>query len=130
VKHLETIWQKPDNGIWESRAGPPRHFTHSKVMAWVAFDRAIRSIEEFDLPWPVRRWRDIRAAIHDQVCSRGFDPEQNSFVQSYCSHALDASLLMIPMVGFLPPSDPRVRGDVGCNRKRSEMERICAALSC
>jgi GH15 family glucan-1,4-alpha-glucosidase len=111
VAHLEKIWDQPDDGIWEVRGGP-RHFTHSKVMAWVAFDRAVRSAEEFDLEGPLDRWRSIRAAIHKDVCDRGFDPAQNSFVQSYGAQALDASLLMIPMVGFLPPSDPRVRGTV------------------
>jgi GH15 family glucan-1,4-alpha-glucosidase len=111
VAHLEKIWDQPDDGIWEFRGGR-KHFTHSKVMAWVAFDRAVRSAEEFDLEGPLDRWRSIRAAIHKDVCERGFDPAQNSFVQSYGTQALDASLLMIPMVGFLPPSDPRVRGTV------------------
>jgi GH15 family glucan-1,4-alpha-glucosidase len=109
VAHLEKIWDQPDDGIWEVRGGR-KHFTHSKVMAWVAFDRAVRSAEEFDLQGPLERWRRIRAAIHKDVCDRGFDPAQNSFVQSYGAQALDASLLMIPMAGFLPPSDPRVRG--------------------
>jgi GH15 family glucan-1,4-alpha-glucosidase len=111
IAHLEKIWDQPDDGIWEVRGGR-KHFTHSKVMAWVAFDRAVRSAEEFDLQAPLDRWRSIRAAIHKDVCDRGFDPGQNSFVQSYGAQALDASLLMIPMVGFLPPSDPRVRGTV------------------
>jgi GH15 family glucan-1,4-alpha-glucosidase len=111
VAHLETIWQDPDDGIWEVRGGR-RHFTHSKVMAWVAFDRAIRSAEEFALEAPLDHWRRIRAEIHHQVCEHGFDPAQNSFVQSYGDTALDASTLLIPMVGFLPASDPRVRGTV------------------
>jgi len=109
IEHLATIWDQPDDGIWEVRGGR-KHFTHSKVMAWVAFDRAVRSIEEFGLEGPVDRWRGIRDAIHQQVCNRGFDDEQNSFVQSYGVAALDASLLLIPMVGFLPASDARVRG--------------------
>jgi GH15 family glucan-1,4-alpha-glucosidase len=109
ISHLETIWDQPDNGIWEVRGGR-RHFTHSKVMAWVAFDRAVRSAEEFGLEGPVGRWRAVRDRIHDEVCERGFDANQNSFVQSYGSTALDASLLLIPMVGFLPADDPRVRG--------------------
>jgi GH15 family glucan-1,4-alpha-glucosidase len=109
VAHLETIWDQPDDGIWEVRGGP-RHFTHSKVMAWVAFDRAVRSAKEFGLDAPLERWQSIRDAIHQQVCERGFDAAQNSFVQSYGVTALDASLLLIPMVGFLPPSDSRVRG--------------------
>lgn len=109
IAHLEKIWDQPDDGIWEVRGGR-KHFTHSKVMAWVAFDRVIRSAEEFGLEGPLDRWRRIRATIHEQVCERGFDSAQNSFVQSYGVTALDASLLLIPMVGFLPPADARVRG--------------------
>ncbi|MET0383655.1 MAG: glycoside hydrolase family 15 protein [Burkholderiaceae bacterium] len=109
VRHLETIWDQPDDGIWEVRGGR-RHFTHSKVMAWVAFDRAVRSATEFGLEAPIDRWSAIRDAIHEQVCARGFDAARNTFVQSYGSPALDASLLMIPLVGFLPPDDARVRG--------------------
>jgi GH15 family glucan-1,4-alpha-glucosidase len=117
MTHLEKIWEQPDDGIWEVRGGR-RHFTHSKVMAWVAFDRAVRSAEEFDLQAPLDHWRRIRAAIHKDVCDHGFDPVQNTFVQSYGATALDASLLMIPMVGFLPPSDPRVRGTVTAIEQR------------
>ena len=109
VAHLETVWEQPDEGIWEVRGGR-KHFTESKVMAWVAFDRAVRSAEEFKLNGPLEHWRTVRDAIHAQVCDRGFDPAQNSFIQSYGSTALDASLLLIPMVGFLPPTDPRIRG--------------------
>jgi GH15 family glucan-1,4-alpha-glucosidase len=109
VSHLETIWEQPDEGIWEVRGGR-KHFTHSKVMAWVAFDRAVRSAEEFGLEAPLDRWRAVRDRIHDEVCERGFDARQNSFVQSYGSTALDASLLLVPLVGFLPAADPRVRG--------------------
>jgi GH15 family glucan-1,4-alpha-glucosidase len=109
IEHLETIWDQPDDGIWEVRGGR-KHFTHSKVMAWVAFDRMVRSAEEFGLDGPVAHWRDIRDAIHKQVCEKGFDPAQNSFVQSYGVTALDASLLLMPIVGFLPSSDPRIRG--------------------
>ena len=90
----------------------PQHFTHSKVMAWVAFDRAVRSIEEFDLSGPLDRWRSIRSAIHDEVCARGFDPARNTFVQFFGATTLDASLLLIPLVGFLPADDPRVHGTV------------------
>jgi GH15 family glucan-1,4-alpha-glucosidase len=111
IDHLDTIWDQPDDGIWEVRGGR-KHFTHSKVMAWVAFDRAIRSAEEFGMEAPLDRWRKTRDAIHEQVCARGFDAERNSFVQSYGVKALDASLLLIPVVGFLPPSDPRVVGTV------------------
>jgi GH15 family glucan-1,4-alpha-glucosidase len=109
VDHLATCWDQPDEGIWEVR-GEPRHFTHSKVMAWVAFDRAVRSATEFGLDAPVDKWREVRDAIHAQVCERGFDASLGSFVQSYGSQALDASLLQIPLVGFLPPEDARVRG--------------------
>ena len=111
VGHLETIWNEPDDGIWEVRGGR-RHFTHSKVMAWVAFDRIVRSATEFGLEGPVDHWRAVRDAIHRQVCERGFDAAQGSFVQSYGSPALDASLLLIPVVGFLPPDDARIRGTV------------------
>jgi GH15 family glucan-1,4-alpha-glucosidase len=111
VTHLEKIWEQPDDGIWEVRGGR-KHFTHSKVMAWVAFDRAVRSAEEFHLDAPLDRWRRIRDAIHAQVCERGFDCARNAFVQSYGETALDASLLLIPMVGFLPPTDARVLGTV------------------
>ena len=117
VLHLETIWREPDEGIWEVRGGA-KHFTHSKVMAWVAFDRAVRSIEEFDLPGPLEHWRRIRSEIHDEVCQRGFDPQQNSFVQSFGATDLDASLLLIPLVGFLPPDDDRVRGTVAAIERR------------
>jgi GH15 family glucan-1,4-alpha-glucosidase len=120
VTHLETIWDQPDDGIWEVRGGR-RHFTHSKVMAWVAFDRAVRSAEEFGLDAPLDRWRAMRDRIHDEVSDRGFDANQNSFVQSYDSTALDASLLLIPLVGFLPAADPRVRGTLAaieCNLMR------------
>ncbi|HEX7686085.1 MAG TPA: glycoside hydrolase family 15 protein, partial [Burkholderiaceae bacterium] len=111
VCHLETIWDQPDDGIWEMRGGR-RHFTHSKVMAWVAFDRAVRSATEFGLDAPVERWSRVRDEIHEQVCTYGFDAERGSFVQSYGSRALDASLLMVALVGFLPADDPRVVGTV------------------
>ncbi|HXV78327.1 MAG TPA: glycoside hydrolase family 15 protein [Candidatus Binatia bacterium] len=108
---LESSWKEPDNGIWEMR-GPQRHFTHSKVMAWVAFDRMVKAVERFGLSGPVERWKSLRQTIHDEVCQRGFDPEQNAFVQYYDDKRLDASLLMIPLVGFLPAHDPRVKGTV------------------
>jgi GH15 family glucan-1,4-alpha-glucosidase len=111
AEFLESAWKEPDEGIWEVR-GPRRHFTHSKVMAWVAFDRVVKAVRRFGCKGPVDRWRKIRAAIHDEVCRRGFDAERNTFVQYYGSKRLDASLLMIPLVGFLPASDPRVRGTV------------------
>ncbi|HEX5446722.1 MAG TPA: glycoside hydrolase family 15 protein, partial [Pirellulales bacterium] len=111
LNYLETVWQQPDEGIWEVRGGR-RHFTHSRVMAWVAVDRAIKSAERFHLPGDLDRWRQLRRRIHDEVCARGFDPGQNSFVQHYQTTALDASLLMLPLVGFLPPDDPRVLGTI------------------
>lgn len=106
---LESRWADPDNGIWEMR-GPLRHFTHSKVMAWVAADRASKAVENFDLDGDLDRWRALSGEIHDEVCERGFDPDLDSFTQYYGSTAVDASLLMIPLVGFLPASDPRVIG--------------------
>jgi len=108
---LEVHWLDPDEGIWEVR-GPRRHFTHSKVMAWVAFDRGVKAVERYGLDGPVDAWRRIRDEIHAQVCKSGFDAKRNSFVQHYDSTELDASLLLIPLVGFLPPDDPRVRGTV------------------
>ena len=111
VAHLETVWQEPDEGIWEVRGGR-RRFTFSGVMAWVALDRAIRSAEAFALPAPLDRWRALRGRIHADVCDHGFNPDRNSFVQSFGGRALDASLLLIPRVGFLPPDDARVRGTV------------------
>ena len=117
IAHLETIWDQPDDGIWEVRGGR-RHFTHSKVMAWVAFDRAVRSASEFGLEAPVAHWCEVRDAIHAEVCARGFDSNQNSFVQSYGVGALDASLLLIPIVGFLPPQDERVRGTLAAIEKK------------
>jgi GH15 family glucan-1,4-alpha-glucosidase len=111
LEGLEEIWEKPDEGIWEVRGGP-RHFVHSKVMAWVAFDRAVRTVEEHGLDGPVEHWREQRDRIHAEVLERGFDAELGSFTQSYGSKELDASLLLIPLVGFLPASDARVRGTI------------------
>jgi GH15 family glucan-1,4-alpha-glucosidase len=111
VGFLETGWKEQDEGIWEVR-GPRRHFTHSKIMAWVAVDRAVKAIESFNLQGPLDRWRKLRRTIHEEVCEEGFDREQNAFVQFYGGKDLDASLLMIPLVGFLPTDDPRVRGTV------------------
>jgi GH15 family glucan-1,4-alpha-glucosidase len=111
LKFLESHWETPDDGLWEVR-GPRRHFTHSKIMAWVAFDRAIKDAEQDRLEGPIERWRELRGAIHAQVCDMGFDPIVNSFVQSYDSNHLDASLLLIPQVGFLPADDARVIGTI------------------
>ena len=108
---LERIWQQPDDGIWEVR-GPRRHFTHSKMMAWLAFDRAVQAVERYGFKGPVERWRARRQEVFDQVCAQGFDQARNTFTQYYGSTELDASLLMMPLVGFLPASDPRVRGTV------------------
>ncbi|MEX2139354.1 MAG: glycoside hydrolase family 15 protein [Pirellulales bacterium] len=108
---LETGWREPDEGIWEVR-GPRRHFTHSKVMAWVAVDRMVKAVERFGHEGPVYRWRALREEIHAEVCQRGYDPKRNTFVQFYGGAPLDASLLMIPLVGFLPGTDPRVSGTV------------------
>jgi GH15 family glucan-1,4-alpha-glucosidase len=108
---LETAWREKDRGLWEVR-GEPKHFTHSKVLAWVAFDRAIKAIENMGKSGPVERWRAVRREIHDSVCSHGFDARKNSFTQSYGSDALDASSLLIPVVGFLPPRDSRVLGTI------------------
>ncbi len=108
IEHLESIWHLPDEGIWEVRGGR-RHFTHSKVMAWVAFDRAIKTTEQFGVEGPVERWRVVRDQIHREVCEQGYDEKVGAFVQSYGATDLDASTLLIPLVGFLPPSDPRVR---------------------
>ncbi len=108
---LETAWHQPDEGIWEVR-GPRRPFTHSKVMAWVAFDRAVKTVECTRADGPVERWRQVRDAIHAEVCRDGFKQKLGGFVQYYGADSTDASLLMIPLVGFLPPSDPRVQGTV------------------
>jgi len=111
LEWLEDGWRQPDEGIWEVR-GPRRHFVHSKVMAWVAFDRAVRSVEEYEREGPVDRWRQLRDEIHDDVCREGFSEKLGAFTQSYGMDRLDASLLMIPLVGFLPADDERVVGTV------------------
>jgi GH15 family glucan-1,4-alpha-glucosidase len=111
LAHLEKIWREPDEGIWEVRSGR-EHFTHSKAMAWLGFDRAIKSAETYGLPGPLDRWRQVRADIHADVCARGFDAERGSFMRAYGSKNLDASLLLLPAIGFLPPEDPRIRGTV------------------
>lgn len=108
---LETGWERPDEGIWEMR-GPQRHFVHSKMMAWVAVDRAIKSAEQGWFSGDIQRWEALRCRIHEQICREGFNSELNSFVQFYGSKNLDASLLMMPLAGFLPADDPRVKGTV------------------
>ena len=111
MRQLERIWHEPDDGIWEIR-GERRHFVHSKVMAWVAFDRAVRTVEQQGLDGPANKWREIRDRIHAEVCERGFDKVLGSFVQSYDSKELDASLLVLPLVGFLPADDDRIIGTI------------------
>jgi GH15 family glucan-1,4-alpha-glucosidase len=111
IEHVETIWRKPDDGIWEAR-GPQRHYTYSKVMAWVVFDRAVRLAERFELDAPLERWRRVRDEIHAEVCERGYDRERRTFTQYYGSQELDASVLNIPLVGFLPGDDERVSGTI------------------
>ena len=121
--HLETIWQQPDEGIWEVRSGR-QHFTYSKAMAWLAFDCAVRSIEDRGAPADaataarLSRWRGVRQRIHDDVCARGFNKDLNSFVQSYGSKQLDASCLLLAIIGFLPPSDSRIIGTVSAIEKQ------------
>ena len=115
--HLASIWHEPDEGLWEVRSGR-EHFTHSKAMAWLAFDRAIRSAERFNLPGPVEEWRKIRERIHTDVCSRGFDSELGSFVRAYGSKELDTSLLLLPAIGFLPPNDARIISTVEAIERR------------
>ena len=111
MEHLETAWRLPDNGLWEVR-GPQRHFTHSKVMAWVAADRMVKGVRDFGLTGPADRWEEMRDTIHAEVMANGFDAERNTFVQSYGRPELDASLLLLPRVGFLPPDDPRIIGTI------------------
>ncbi|MGN6524611.1 MAG: glycoside hydrolase family 15 protein, partial [Actinomycetes bacterium] len=108
---LESHWEEPDNGLWEVR-GPRRHFVHSKVMAWAGVDRMVQAVEKYGLDGPVDRWRGLREDIHREVCQKGYDSDRNTFTQFYGSHGLDAALLMIPRVGFLPWSDDRVIGTV------------------
>ncbi|KOG89150.1 glycoside hydrolase family 15 protein [Streptomyces varsoviensis] len=111
IQYLEAHWMEPDEGIWEVR-GPRRHFVHSKVMAWVAVDRTIKLIESGDVDGPLEKWRELRDDIHRDVCEKGYDKERNTFTQSYGSKELDASLLLIPQMGFLPPDDKRVIGTI------------------
>jgi GH15 family glucan-1,4-alpha-glucosidase len=117
TRFLEKEWTKPDEGIWEVR-GPRRHFTHSKVMAWVAFDRAVKAVEQFGLEGDALRWSRAREEVHEQVCREGFNVKLNAFTQYYGSEDADASLLMLPLVGFLPANDPRMLGTVDLIQKR------------
>jgi GH15 family glucan-1,4-alpha-glucosidase len=118
LRHLAKIWDQPDEGIWEVR-GPRQHFTHSKVMVWVAFDRMVKMLEQRGSTGrALPRWQQLRERIHEDICSKAFDPELGSFVQAYGSKALDASLLLLPLVGFLPPTDPRIVGTVKAIEQR------------
>ncbi|WP_418345402.1 glycoside hydrolase family 15 protein [Rhodococcus pyridinivorans] len=115
IEHVEKIWREPDDGIWETR-GPRRDFTQSKVMAWVVFDRAVRLAEGFGLDAPLERWKRTRDEIHHEICERGYDPVRGTFTQYYGSAELDASVLLIPLVGFLPPTDDRVTSTIDAIR--------------
>ena len=123
LDHLERVWIQPDEGLWEVR-GPPRHFTYSKIMCWVAFDRAVKMAEGFGLEGPVGRWRELRDRIHDEVCRRAFSAQRGAFVQSYGAEALDASLLLIPITGFLPATDPRAVATVEAIRRELTVDGL------
>jgi GH15 family glucan-1,4-alpha-glucosidase len=128
LEFLESNWELPDEGIWEVR-GPRRHFTHSKMMAWVAFDRGIKDAERDGLDAPLERWREVRDAIHAEVCTKGYDAVSNAFVQSYESRHLDASLLLMPQVGFLPPDDPRVLGTIAAIERQLVVDGLVLRYS-
>jgi GH15 family glucan-1,4-alpha-glucosidase len=123
AEHLATIWTQPDEGLWEVR-GPRQHFTHSKVMAWVAFDRAVKAVEDFGLPGAVEKWRVLRDRIHTEVCKNSFNERLGSFVQTYGGSQLDASLLLMPLVGFLPASDSRIQGTVAAIERHLTVEGL------
>ncbi|MBZ3902815.1 glycoside hydrolase family 15 protein [Streptomyces griseiscabiei] len=130
MEYLRTAWRKPDEGLWEVR-GPRRHFTHSKVMCWVAADRAVRTLEDDPelTGGDLDGWRELRDEIHREVCARGYDAERNTFTQSYGSRELDAALLLIPLMGFLPPDDPRVVGTVDAIREELSHEGLVRRYS-
>ena len=111
LENLEGKWAEPDHGLWEVR-GDPRHFTHSRLMTWVAFDRAVKCVEQWTFDGPVDHWRELRAEIRAEIEQHGYDAERNTFTQSFGSKALDAALLLIPQVGFLPATDERVLGTI------------------
>jgi GH15 family glucan-1,4-alpha-glucosidase len=129
LHHLESVWQKPDEGIWEVR-GPRQQFTHSKVMAWVAFDRGVKAVENFGLEGDVEMWRRARDQVHEQVCRQGFDTQRNTFVQFYGAREPDASLLMMPLVGFLPARDPRMKGTVEAIQRHLTHEGFVRRYRC
>ncbi len=124
-EYLETHWRDPDEGIWETR-GPRQHFVHSKVMAWVALDRLVKTIERYQTEGPLEKWRSVREEIHREVCERGYDAGRKSFMQAYGSQELDASLLMMPLVGFLPPNDPRVVGTIEAIQRELTVDGLVA----
>jgi GH15 family glucan-1,4-alpha-glucosidase len=128
VDYVETVWQEPDDGIWEAR-GPRRHYTYSKVMAWVVFDRAVQLAERFGLDAPLDRWRGVRDEIHREVCERGYDAERRTFTQYYGSRELDASVLNIALVGFLPPTDERVTGTIDATMRELARDGFVARYS-
>ena len=117
LEHLAKIWDEPDSGIWERR-GPGKHYVSSKVLTWVAFDRGIKACEQFELEGPVETWRQLRDKICKDVCTKGFDRDENAFVESYGSKLLDASVLLLPAVGFLPASDPKIEGTIAAVERR------------
>jgi GH15 family glucan-1,4-alpha-glucosidase len=117
LEHVEQVWRQPDEGIWEVR-GEPRHFVHSKLMAWVAFDRAVKGLERFGDRFPVARWRQLRDEVHAEICERGYDPHVGAFMQYYGGDILDASVLLAPLVGFLPADDPRMIGTMRAIEQR------------
>ena len=123
LAHLEKVWIEPDQGIWEVR-GPPRHFTYSKVMAWVAFDRAVKMVEGMGVPGPLERWRELRDRIHRDVCERGYSARRGAFVQSYGAEELDAALLLIPVTGFIPARDPRMLGTVAAIQRELTVDGL------
>ena len=127
MKHVANVWQNPDAGIWESR-GPLRHYTYSKVMAWVAFDRAIKAVERHGLAGPVDEWRRLRQEVHAQVCEHGFDDERNTFRAAYGETTLDASLLLLAQVGFVEADDPRFVGTVEAIEREPDDRRLRTAL--
>jgi GH15 family glucan-1,4-alpha-glucosidase len=128
MEFLESSWRRPDEGIWEIR-GRRRHFTYSKVMAWVAIDRAVKAVEQFGFKGPLDRWQRLRAEIHDEICRKGFNVERNAFTQFYGSKALDASLLLMTMFGFLPPDDPRMRSTVAAIERELTVDGFVARYS-
>jgi GH15 family glucan-1,4-alpha-glucosidase len=125
IDFVASNWDKPDNGIWEMR-GEARHFTHSKVMAWVALDCAIKDAEQYRLKAPLARWRKLRARMHAQICEKGYDARKRTFVQYYGADHVDGSLLLLPLVGFLPAKDPRVRGTVAAVRRDLAVDGLVA----